>query len=116
MLRRTTLAAATILLAGPALLAGPSLLAGSALADDTCLPDATGEQCDLFLGQYRADETPVGTTDVWSTKPFVMENFRYLDSRRPLESPRGDDVLYWDGESAMVVPEESGPQVKIADW
>ncbi len=88
------------------------------MADDTCLDDGPGSQCDIFMDQYRADETPVGTTNVWTSKPFVVENFRYLDSGSTRTLPRGggENVLYWDGESAMVVPEESGPQVKIADW
>lgn len=104
MLRHMTLAAAAIVLAAPA------------LADETCLSDRYGEQCDIFMEQYRADETPVGTTNVWSNESFVIEDFHYFDSGSTLEFGSGGDVLYWDGESAMVVPEDSGPQVKIADW
>jgi hypothetical protein len=104
MLMRLTLAAAATALALPV------------LAQDDCLADRTGAQCDMFMDEYRAAETPVGTTHVWSTQPFVIENFRYLDASRPSETPRGQDLLYWDGESAMIVTEEAGPQVKIADW
>jgi hypothetical protein len=102
MERRLLLAAAAMLFAVPA------------LADDNCLGDAHSQQCDVFLEQYRAEETPVGTTDMWASEPFVMEDFPEL--RGGTNSPAGDDVLYWDGETAMVVPEDSGPQVKIADW
>lgn len=102
MERRILLAAAAVLFAGPA------------LADETCLADTNGQQCDVFLEQYRVDQVPVGTTDMWASKPFVMENYR--DLRTGTNPPTGGDVLYWDGETAMVVPEGSGPQVKIADW
>jgi hypothetical protein len=107
MLRHMTLAAAAIFIAAPA---------APAMADDTCLSDRGGEQCDIFMGEYRVDETPVGTTNVWSTRPFVIENFHYLDSGNRVFPRSGGDVLYWDGESAMVVSEDAGPQVKIADW
>ena len=99
------------------LAAAAILLAAPALADETCLQDTNGAQCDIFMDDYHADKTPIGTTNVWTTKPFLLENFRYFNSGSTLPVPRrGGDVLYWDGTSAMVVPEDSGPQVKIADW
>ena len=104
MQRGMTLAAAAILLAAPA------------MAGETCLPDARGAQCDVFLDQYRSDEVPVGTTDVWATDQALVEPYQDFHPESAVEFPTGDDVLYWDGDSAMIVPEESGPQVKIADW
>ena len=104
MLRRITLAAAALVLAGPA------------LADETCLPDARGAQCDVFLDDYRSDEVPVGTTDVWATDEFLLEQYQDFRPESAVEFPGGDDVLYWDGESAAVIPEESGPRLEIADW
>lgn len=103
MLGRTTLAAAALLLAAPA------------LADDTCLNDAHGVQCDLFLDDYRADEVPVGTTNVWATDEFILEQYQDFRPESSVEFP-SDDVLYWDGDSAMIVPENSGPRLEIADW
>ena len=104
MLRRTTLAIAAVLLAGPA------------IADETCLPDARGAQCDVFLEQYRNDEVPVGTTNVWASEKALVEEHQGPSAESGVEFPTGDDVIYWDGESAMVVPEETGPRVKVADW
>lgn len=104
MLRRMTLAAAVLALAGPA------------LADDTCLTDVQGAQCDLFLDRYRADDVPVGTTDVWASDEFVVERDETLRPDSALDVPGGKEVLYWDGDSAMVVPEETGPRLEIADW
>jgi hypothetical protein len=110
MLRRTTsgrmaLAAAALALAGPA------------MAGDTCLTDATGgAQCDLFLDQYRGDEVPVGTTDVWTTDDFLIERYQGFRPEASVEFPSGRDVVYWDGDSAMIVPEETGPRLEITDW
>ncbi len=104
MLRRTTLAAAAILLAIPA------------LADETCLPDANGAQCDMFLDEYRADEVPVGTSNVQATDDYLQERPQEFRARSAVESPDGEDVIYWDGDSATIVPEDTGPQVEIIDW
>ena len=92
------------------------LIAGSAMADDTCLKDADGAQCDILLDEYRADEVPVGTTNVWSNDEFLQEHPRDLPADPGVDSPAGEDVLYWDGDSATIVPEETGPQIEILDW
>jgi hypothetical protein len=102
------IAAAALVLAGPAL--------APVLADETCLPSANGAQCDLFLDEYRADDVPVGTTDLWASDEFVLERPSEPGTEAAPDRPYGDDVLYWDGDSAMVVPDESGPRLKIADW
>jgi hypothetical protein len=104
MLRGMTLAAAALVLAGPA------------MADENCLPDSLGAQCDIFLDEYRNDEVPVGTTNVRPNDGFLLEEPRGLGSESAVEFPTGKDVLYWDGDSAMLVPEDSGPRIEIADW
>jgi hypothetical protein len=104
MLYRMTLAAAALVLFGPA------------LADDRCLPDANGAQCDVFLDDYRASEVPVGTSDVWANDRFVVERLQAYLPESGVEFPDGDEVLYWDGDSAMVVPDKTGPRLEIADW
>ena len=104
MLRSMTLAAAAIVLASPA------------IAEETCLTDALGAQCDMFLDEYRADEVPVGTPHLWPTREFLLERYHDFRPRSVIESPAGGDVLYWDGDSAMIVPEETGPRLEIADW
>ncbi len=104
MHRRMTLAAVAILIAGPA------------IADETCLTDANGAQCDVFMDRYRADEVPVGTTNVWASDDFLLEHYPGFSSESGMDFPRGDDVLYWDGDSATIIPEEAGPQVEISDW
>jgi hypothetical protein len=102
------IAAAALVLAAPAL--------APVLADETCLPDANGAQCDVFLDEYRADDVTVGATDMWASDEFVMEKPLELSAEVPPDEPYGDDVIYWDGDSAMIVPEESGPRLEIADW
>ena len=104
MLRCITLAAAAIFIGGPA------------IAEDTCLPDASGAQCDIFLDEYRADDVPVGTSDMWASDEFLLERYQDFRPESAVEFPSGKDVLYWDGDSAMIVPEGSGPRVEIADW
>lgn len=104
MQRRMTLAAVAILLASPA------------MADETCLPDANGAQCDIFMDQYRVDDVPVGTTQVWATDEFLMEHYPGFDRGPGADVSGGDDVLYWDGDSATIIPEEAGPQVELSDW
>ena len=104
MLGRMTLAAAAIVLSSPA------------MADETCLEDTRGAQCDVFLDQYRNDEVPVGTTDMRANDDALLERFHDFRAGSSLEFPTGDDVLYWDGDSAMIVPEETGPRLEIADW
>jgi hypothetical protein len=100
-----------------ALAAAALVLAGPAMADDSCLTDATGAaQCDLFLGEYRGAEVPVGTTDFWSTDDFLVERHQDFRPEASVEFPSGRDVVYWDGDSAMIVPEEAGPRLEIADW
>jgi hypothetical protein len=99
-----TLAAAAVLFIGPA------------LADETCLTDANGAQCDMFLEEYRADEVPVGVTNVWASDEFLLEQYQDFRPESAVEFPSGEDVLYWDGDSAMIVSEESGPRLEIADW
>jgi hypothetical protein len=107
MLRGMTVAAA-IVLAGPAM--------APAMADETCLTDSLGAQCDIFLEQYRNDEVPVGTANVRPTGEFLLEEHQDFGSESSVERPTGEDVLYWDGDSAMIVSEDSGPRVEIADW
>lgn len=102
------IAAAALVLAAPAL--------APVLADETCLPAANGAQCDVFLDEYRADDVPVGTTDMWASDEFVMEQPLEPSGGARADKPYGEDVIYWDGDSAMIVPEESGPRLKIADW
>ena len=102
MLTRMTLAAAAIALTTPAMA--------------TCLEDVNGAQCDVFLDEYRAAETPVGTTMVWPQRPFLIEEFDMPAFGTEADTLRGNDVFYWDGETAFVVPDESGPPIKIADW
>ena len=104
MLRCMTLAAAAIAVTSPA------------LADDTCLTDARGAQCDMFLEQYRADEIPVGITNIWASEDFLLERYQDFRPESAVEFPTGEDVLYWDGDSAMIVPEETGPRLEVADW
>ena len=92
-------------------------LAGPAMADDTCLQDArAGVECDVFLDEHPSDEVPVGTADVWGTEEFVLERHQELGAEPATEFPSGKDIVYWDGDSAMIVPEETGPRLEIADW
>lgn len=102
MLRRMTLAAAAFAMTTPAMA--------------TCLEDGDGAQCDVFLDEYRADEVPVGTPMVWPETEFLVEDFDYPGFQSEVDSFVPDDVFYWDGEQAFVVPEVTGPPVKIADW
>lgn len=103
-------------LCGMLLAAAAFYPASLALADESCLPDANGAQCDLFFERYRADDVPVGTTNVWTTHKFVLERYRDPVEDPAVETPAGDDVLYWDGDSAMVVPENTGPRIELSDW
>ena len=97
-----TLAAAAIALSSPAMA--------------TCLEDRNGAQCDIFLDEYRASEVPVGTTMIWRDREFLLEEVDRPGAGTGLESVTGDDVLFWDGDDAFVVSENSGPQIQIADW
>ena len=102
MLGRVTLAAAAIALSAP--------------ATATCLEDRTGAQCDLFLGEYRTAEVPVGTTMIWPDRPFLLEHVERTGSATGAEDVIGEHVLYWDGDNAAIVRENSGAQLRIADW
>jgi len=102
MLKRMTLAAAAVALSTPAMA--------------TCLEDRNGAQCDIFLEAYRTNDVPVGTTMVWPERQFLLEDIERRNSRTGVESVVGDDVLYWDGDDAFVVRENSGAQIPIADW
>lgn len=104
MLRHISLAVAATLLANPA------------TADETCLEDTSGAQCDIFMNEYRANATPIGTTNVWKTGPFLLERYHDFRADSAEAVPTGEDVLYWDGDSAMIVPEATGPRLEIADW
>lgn len=95
-------------------LAAAVLVSTSAMA--TCLEDRNGAQCDLFLDDYRTSDVPIGTTMVWPQRPFLLEEIDRRGGTNRSEAITGNDVLYWDGEDAFIVPENSGPQVKIADW
>lgn len=102
---------------GTTLAAAALALAGQAMADDTCLPDARGgAQCDLFIDQYRGEGVPLGTSDVRATDRFLLERYQDFRPESGVEFPSGKDVVYWDGDSAMIVPEETGPRLEIADW
>lgn len=109
MLKRMTLAAA-FAIATPFTIATP---AGAA-----CLNDGTGAGCDIFLEEYRATDVPVGTTLVWPQGEFLVEDFDWAGDRLGPDAGFGsmDEVLYWDGEKAFVVPDDSGPPIEIADW
>ena len=104
MLRGMTLAAVALVLAGPA------------MAEDACLADAAGAPCDKFIEQHRSDEVPVGTIDVWSKQPFVVDRLGSYLPDGSVEARGTESVLYWDGDSAMIVPEETGARVEITDW
>ena len=99
---RMTLAAAAIALTTPAMA--------------TCLEDRNGAQCDVFLDEYRAADVPVGTTMVWPQRPFLTDDLEMPAVGTEADALQGDDVFYWDGETAFVVPDDSGPPIKIADW
>ena len=103
MLRRMILAAAAFALTTPAMA--------------TCLEDGDGgAQCDLFLDEYRAAPVPMGTTMVWPDTSFVIDNFDNASIGAEGHNFAHDDVFVWDGETAYVVPDVSGPPIKIADW
>jgi hypothetical protein len=104
MLSRAALAAVALAFAAPA------------TAGQTCLEDANGAQCDVFLDRYRSDDVPVGTSDVRKTEEFVVEDFQESRPDDGVNPMTGEDVFYWDGDSGTIVPEEAGPQVEILDW
>jgi hypothetical protein len=81
-------------------------------ADQGCERDGTGDAA----AREMDGGVPVGTADVSRNEGFVIEEPDAREARSRTERPAGDDILYWDGESPMVVPEESGPRLKIADW
>lgn len=107
MHRRMNLAVAALMLATPAL--------APALADDVCRPSGAETSCAPFLDAYRTGQVPGETSDV-TREQFVLEQPQELTGDSQPDRPYGDDVIYWDGESAMIVPEESGPRLEIADW
>ena len=102
MLKRMTLAAAAVALSTPAMA--------------TCLEDTNGAQCDVYLDEYRTSDVPVGTTMIWPERQFLLQDIERPGARTGVESVVGEDVLYWDGDDASIVPENSGAQFPIADW
>lgn len=102
MLKRMTLAAAAIALTSPAMA--------------TCLEGRTGAQCDLLLEDYRNDEVPVGTTLVWPDRDFAIEGLNEPAVGTWGDDILRDDVLVRDGDDVFLVPDVSGPPIKIADW
>ena len=102
MLKSIILGAAALVLTTPAMA--------------TCLEGRVGAQCDIFLDDYRAVDVPVGTVMVWPQRQFLLEDINWRDIGIGIETISGEDAYYWDGDDAFVVPENSGPPIKIADW
>lgn len=102
MLKRMTMAAAAFALTTPAMAA--------------CLEGTDSAQCDVYLERYMSDEIPVGTTMIWPEREFAIEGFDEPSVGMRGDNFLNDNVFVWDGESAYVVPDVSGPPIPLARW